>query len=58
MFESDVAFAPGTAVSRGVHCVRQTNVHRHANALEIVYVMRGDLHIKVSCEDFDLQTGD
>ena len=58
MFESDVAFAPGTAVSRGVHCVRQTNVHRHANALEIAYVMRGDLHIKVSCEDFDLQTGD
>jgi AraC-like DNA-binding protein len=58
MFESDVAFAPGAVVSTGVHCVRQTNLHRHPNALEIVYVLRGDLHIKVSCEDFDLQVGD
>src|SRR5690242_8796420 len=58
MFESDVAFAPGTVVSTGVYCVRLTNPHRHPNALEIVYVLRGDLHIKVSCEDFDLQAGD
>lgn len=58
MFESDVEFAPKTVVSTGVHCVRQTNLHRHSNALEIVYVLRGDLHIKVSCEDFDLEPGD
>ncbi len=58
MFESVVAFEPGSVVSTGVHRVRQTNVHRHAGALEIVYVLRGDLHIKVSCEEFDLQAGD
>jgi AraC-like DNA-binding protein len=58
MFESDIAFAAGKVVSTGVHGVRHTNVHRHPNALEIVYVLRGDLHIKVSCEDFDLQAGD
>jgi AraC-like DNA-binding protein len=58
MFESDIDFAPQTVVSAEVHCVRQTNVHRHPNALEIVYVLRGDLHVKVSCEDFDLQAGD
>src|SRR5689334_18111716 len=58
MFKSDVAFAPASMVTSAVHCVRQTNVHRHPNALEIVYVLRGDLHIKVSCEEFDLQAGD
>jgi AraC-like DNA-binding protein len=58
MFDSDIAFAPETVVSTGVHCVRQTNVHRHANALEIVYVLRGELHIRVSCEEFSLQAGD
>ena len=58
MFDSDIAFAPETAVRTGVHCVRQTNVHRHANALEIVYVLRGELHIRVSCEEFSLRAGD
>src|SRR5262245_6211125 len=58
MFDSDIAFAPGSVVSTGVHCVRQTNAHRHANALEIVYVLRGELHIRVSCEEFSLQAGD
>lgn len=58
MFESVVAFEPASAVNTGVHCVRRTNLHRHPNALEIVYVLRGDLHIKVSCEEFDLQAGD
>jgi len=48
MFESDVAFAPEAVASTSVHCVRQTNLHRHSNALEIVYVLRGDLHIRVS----------
>src|SRR5215470_4157801 len=58
MFESVVAFEPGSVVTTGVHAVRQTNLHRHPNALEIVYVLRGGLHIKVSCEDFDLREGD
>jgi AraC-like DNA-binding protein len=58
MFDAEVAFEPGSVVSTGVHSVRRTNMHRHPNALEIVYVLRGGLHIKVSCEEFELQEGD
>jgi len=58
MFDAEVAFEPGSVVSTGVHSVRRTNMHRHPNALEIVYMLRGGLHIKVSCEEFELQEGD
>lgn len=58
MFESEVHFVPSRAVEGSVDAVRCTNLHMHADALEIVFVLRGELHLKVSCEDFDLQSGD
>lgn len=38
--------------------VAQTNLHKHGNALEIVYVLRGTLHVRVSVDSFDLDAGD
>jgi AraC-like DNA-binding protein/mannose-6-phosphate isomerase-like protein (cupin superfamily) len=58
MFEAFVEFAPSGAVTSVVQTIRRTNLHMHPSALEIVYVLRGALHVKVSCEDFDLRAGD
>jgi hypothetical protein len=58
MFESVVGFTPGDAVRAQALEVRQTDLHRHPDALEIVYVLRGGLHARVSCEAFDLEAGD
>ncbi|MDH6198283.1 AraC-like DNA-binding protein [Mycobacterium frederiksbergense] len=41
-----------------VSAIRLTNLHLHPDALEIVYVLRGQLHVAVSCEAFDLEAGD
>ncbi|MGV0812294.1 helix-turn-helix domain-containing protein [Mycolicibacterium boenickei] len=51
-------FTPGSPVRAEVMAIGGTNLHMHPNALEIVYVLRGQLHARVSCEAFDLETGD
>jgi glyoxylate utilization-related uncharacterized protein len=58
MFNVRIGFAPGTRVRADVHAVRRTNLHAHSNALEIVYVLHGALHVVVSSEAFDLDAGD
>ena len=58
MLEAAVEFAPSTPVRGEVKTIRRSRLHTHAAALEIVYVLAGGLHVKVSCEDFDLQVGD
>lgn len=52
---------PYTAQSRvrvDVRSIRRTALHAHPNALEIVYVLDGNLHVRVSSEEFDLEVGD
>ncbi|MEV0672401.1 helix-turn-helix domain-containing protein [Mycobacterium sp. NPDC050441] len=51
-------FAPGAPVRAEVMAIGCTNLHMHPNAVEIVYVLRGQLHVRVSCEAFDLEPGD
>src|ERR1044072_5035028 len=58
MFEAVVEFASPSAVTSVVQSIRRTNLHVHPAALEIVYVLRDALHVKVGCEDFDLRVGD
>ncbi len=58
MFEAVVEFAPSSAVAGVVQAIGLTNLHMHPAALEIVYVLRGALDVKVGCEDFDLRVGD
>ncbi|OBC05103.1 hypothetical protein A5784_11705 [Mycobacterium sp. 852013-50091_SCH5140682] len=58
MFEALVDFGPSVPVRTQVMSIRRTKLHRHANALEVVYVLAGELHVKVSCEEFDLRAGD
>jgi len=53
-----IGFAPGTRVSACVTAIARTNLHAHPHALEIVYVLRGSLHTRVSSETFDLDAGD
>jgi len=53
-----IDFVPGTRVSTDVVAIRRTRLHAHPNALEIVYVLRGGLHTRVSSETFDLDAGD
>lgn len=58
MFDVVVTFPPGSRVRAEVRQVWRTNLHAHPNALEMVYVLAGTLHVKVSSEDFDLDAGD
>ncbi|KAA0079752.1 AraC family transcriptional regulator [Mycolicibacterium sp. P9-64] len=58
VFDVRIGFAPGTRARAEVLAVRRTNLHAHWNALEIVYVLRGSLHVVVSSETFDLDAGD
>jgi len=58
MFEAVVEFAPSSAATGVVQAVGRTNLHTHPAALEIAYVLRGALDVKVGCEDFDLRVGD
>ncbi|MCV7424456.1 AraC family transcriptional regulator [Mycobacterium yunnanensis] len=58
MLDVRIDFAPGTRVSTDVASIRRTRLHAHPNALEIVYVLRGSLHTRVSSESFDLDAGD
>lgn len=58
MLDVHIGFAPGTRVRADVHSVRRTNLHAHPNALEIVYVLRGALHVGAGSEAFDLEAGD
>ncbi len=58
MFEALVDFGASAPVRTQVTSIRRTNVHRHPNAVEIVYVLSGELHVRVSCEEFDLRAGD
>jgi AraC-like DNA-binding protein len=58
MFQAVVDFAPGSPVHAEVTAIGCTNLHMHPNAVEIVYVLRGQLHARVSCEAFDLEPGD
>lgn len=52
----DFGVCAGTHVE--VSSIRQTNLHSHPGAIEIVYVLRGRLHVQVSFEEFDLEAGD
>jgi AraC-like DNA-binding protein/mannose-6-phosphate isomerase-like protein (cupin superfamily) len=58
MFESVVMFATETSVRADVLSIRHTNLHMHPGVVQIVYVLQGDLHVRVSCETFDLEPGD
>ncbi|CDQ43208.1 helix-turn-helix transcriptional regulator [Mycolicibacterium neoaurum] len=58
MLDVVTTFAPGTRACTSVRAVRRTAMHAHPDALEIVYVLAGDLHLRVSSEDFDLTAGD
>ena len=51
-------FAPGSRAKVAGLAVSRTNLHKHGNALEIVYVLRGALHVRVSIDSFDLDAGD
>lgn len=53
-----IDFPPGTRVRTSVDAIRRTNLHAHPNAVEIVYVLRGAAHVRVSSESFDLEAGD
>ena len=54
--------SPTTRPARGSSCASrpsgEPSLHAHPNALEIVYVLSGRLHVRVSSEDFDLDAGD
>jgi AraC-like DNA-binding protein len=58
MFQAAVEFEPGSPMHADMLAIRATNMHMHPNAVEIVYVLRGQLHVQVSCEAFDLEPGD
>jgi len=58
VFDVQVGFPPGTRVRTDVQIIGRTNLHAHSNAVEIVYVLRGGLHVRVSSEKFDLEAGD
>lgn len=51
-------FGQDSRVSVVAVAVSRTNLHTHGNALEIVYVLRGTLHVRVSIDSFDLGSGD
>ncbi|WP_440708166.1 helix-turn-helix domain-containing protein [Herbiconiux sp. YIM B11900] len=57
-FDRPVEFAPGRAVSASVVTIRATNLHAHPGVIEILCVLRGALHVRVSSESFDLGAGD
>lgn len=58
MFEAKPAFAEGVAHRVEVAAIHRTGLHRHPGVVEIVYVLRGELRVEVSCETFELKTGD
>jgi AraC-like DNA-binding protein len=58
MFQAAVEFEAGYPMYADVLAIHATSMHMHPNALEIVYVLRGQLHVQVSCEAFDLEPGD
>lgn len=58
MLDSVTDYATGARTLVRVQAIRRTSLHAHPNALEIVYVLSGKLHVRVSSEDFDLETGD
>lgn len=58
IFEIDVDVDPRTGTHSDVYAIERTNLHVHPRAVEMVYVLRGAVHVKVSCEDFDLAVGD
>lgn len=58
MFDVVTAFGRGSRVAVEVQAVDRTNLHAHPNALELVYVLAGTVHVRVSSEDFDLAVGD
>lgn len=58
VFDVLVDFAAGSRVRVATIAVSRTNLHTHSNALEIVYVLRGTLRVRVSIDNFDLGAGD
>jgi AraC-like DNA-binding protein len=58
VLDSITDYATGARVLVRVQAIRRTSLHAHPNALEIVYVLSGRLHVRVSSEDFDLEAGD
>jgi AraC-like DNA-binding protein len=56
MFEAVVDVTGGACTE--VCALRRTRMHMHPNAVELLYVLRGGLHVTVSCETFDLEVGD
>lgn len=52
MLRDDESFARRTVA------VGRTRMHRHPGVAEIVLVLRGSLHVTVSCEQFSLTVGD
>ena len=57
-FDRPVEFAAGRAVSASVASIRATNLHAHPGVMEILCVLAGSLHVRVSSESFDLSAGD
>lgn len=58
MFEAELDFAEGVAHRVEVAAIHRTGLHRHPGVVEILYVLRGQLRVEVSCETFELKTGD
>ena len=58
MLASAVDTARGAGACAEVSSIRRTPLHAHPGVLEIVYVLRGALHARVSFERFDLVAGD
>lgn len=58
IFEIDVDVDARTGMRSDVYAIERTSLHLHPRVVEIVYVLRGTLHVKVSCEEFDLGVGD
>lgn len=58
MFDVVTDYPSGARAHTRVQAIRRTSLHAHPNALEIVYVLAGRLHVRVSSEDFDLDAGD
>jgi len=57
MFDVGVEFV-GSSVTASVSSITRTPLHMHSGVLEVVYVMAGELHVKISSEAFHLVAGD
>lgn len=51
-------FAAGSRVKVSGLAISRTNLHVHSNHLEVVYVLQGALHVRVTIDGFDLDAGD